>query len=92
MAVDTRRPVGKFPPQRVATVASPRTALHTLARPIVVPCHASDLSYEALRFCVGRGDDALGVEPTDVMDRMIDSDGEEEEAEDGVSDIPMESD
>ena len=41
---------------------------------------------------MGRGDDALGVEPTDVMDRMIDSDGEEEEAEDGVSDIPMESD
>ena len=47
---------------------------------------------EALRFCRSRRDEEPGVELDVQSDRMIDSDGEEEEAADGIADMPMESD
>jgi hypothetical protein len=46
---------------------------------------------EALRFCMDRSGEELGEEPVAESDRVIDSDGEEEAA-DGMSDGPTETD
>ena len=47
---------------------------------------------DAMRFCLSNKEGEPGVEPDIESERVTDSDGEEEEADDGVCDGPIESD